>query len=79
MKSRCGTCNYRAKRIRLNTELITKPANLLEYVLVHEMVHLIVPNHGTRFVALMDEHSPAWREARSAERQAIVPAAMDSR
>lgn len=65
MKSRWGSCNYRTRRIRLNTELVTKPPHLLEYVLVHEMVHVIVPNHGRRFVALMDEHYPTWREARS--------------
>ncbi len=65
MKTRWGTCNYRTGHIRLNTELVTKPADLLEYVLVHEMVHLIVPNHGARFVALMNEHYPSWREARA--------------
>ena len=65
MKTRWGTCNHRAKQIRLNTELVTKPSHLLEYVLVHEMVHLIAPNHGPRFVGLMDEYYPSWREARS--------------
>ena len=65
MKTRWGTCNYRTKHVRLNTELVTKPAGLLEYVVVHEMVHLIVPNHGSRFVALMNEHSPSWRDARA--------------
>ena len=65
MKTRWGTCNYRTGHIRLNTELVTKPACLLEYVLVHEMVHLIVPNHGARFVALMKQHYPSWREARA--------------
>lgn len=65
MKTRWGTCNYRTKHIRLNTELVTKRSHLFEYVLVHEMVHLIVPNHGARFVALMNEHYPAWREARA--------------
>ena len=65
MKTRWGTCNYRTKHIRLNTELVTKPAALLEYVVVHEMVHLIVPNHGRRFVALMNEHYPSWRGARA--------------
>ena len=65
MKTRWGTCNSRTGHIRLNTELVTKPGHLLEYVLVHEMVHLIVPNHGARFVALMNEHYPAWREARA--------------
>jgi predicted metal-dependent hydrolase len=49
----------------LNTELIKKPKDLLEYVIVHEMVHLIVPRHDVRFVALMDRHHPTWREARA--------------
>jgi predicted metal-dependent hydrolase len=65
MTTRWGTCNYRTKHIRLNTELVTKPSYLLEYVVVHEMVHLIVPNHGARFVSLMSEHYPSWREARA--------------
>jgi len=65
MKSRWGTCNHRTGHIRLNTELVTKPACLLDYVLAHEMVHLIVPNHGARFVALMNAHYPSWREARA--------------
>jgi len=65
MKTRWGTCNYRTRHLRLNTELVTKPRRLLEYVLVHEMVHLIVPNHGARFVALMNAHYPSWREARA--------------
>ena len=65
MKTRWGSCNHRTKHIRLNTELVTKPSHLLDYVLLHEMVHLIVPNHGARFVALMNEHYPSWREARS--------------
>ena len=65
MKSRWGSCNHRMKHIRLNTELVTKPSHLLEYVLVHEMVHLIVPNHGPRFVALMNQRYPSWREARA--------------
>jgi predicted metal-dependent hydrolase len=65
MKSRWGSCNHRTRHIRLNTELVTKPNHLLEYVLVHELVHLIVPNHGKRFVALMDEHYPTWRGVRA--------------
>jgi len=65
MKTRWGTCNHRTKHIRFNTELVTKRADLLEYVVVHEMVHLIVPDHGSRFVALMNEHYRSWREARA--------------
>ena len=65
MKTRWGRCNHRAGTIRLNTELVKKPNELLEYVVVHEMVHLIAPTHSERFVQLMDEHYPSWREARA--------------
>ena len=64
MKTRWGSCNHRARHIRLNTELVKKPRDLLEYVVVHEMVHLIESTHSERFVALLNEHYPAWREAR---------------
>lgn len=64
MKTKWGGCNYKAKHIRINTELIKKPKDLLEYVIVHEMVHLIEPTHSDRFVALMDMHYPTWRDAR---------------
>lgn len=65
MKTKWGSCNHQAGHIRLNTELVKKPKDLLEYVVVHEMAHLVVPTHGERFVALLDEHYPAWREARA--------------
>ena len=65
MKTKWGACNHPARNIRLNTELAKKPKDLLEYVVVHEMVHLIEPNHNERFVALMTKHYPTWREARA--------------
>lgn len=65
MKTKWGSCNHRARRIRLNTELVKKPKDLLEYVIVHELAHLIEPTHSARFVALLDEHYPTWREARA--------------
>ena len=65
MKTKWGSCNHRSGRIRLNTELVKKPKDLLEYVVVHEMVHLLEPTHSERFVALLQEHRPAWREARA--------------
>lgn len=65
MKTKWGSCNHRAGNIRLNTELVKKPKDLLEYVVVHEMVHLIEPKHSERFLALMTKHYPAWREARA--------------
>ncbi len=65
MKTRWGGCNYRSGTIRLNTELVKKPKDLLEYVLVHELAHLVEPTHSERFVALMTRHYPAWRVARA--------------
>ena len=65
MKTKWGGCNHRARTIRLNTELVKKPKDLLEYVVVHEMLHLIEPTHSDSFVALLDEHYPSWREARA--------------
>jgi predicted metal-dependent hydrolase len=64
MKTKWGGCNHHAKTIRLNTELAKKPRDLLEYVVVHEMIHLVEPSHSERFLALLDKHYPAWREAR---------------
>jgi Predicted metal-dependent hydrolase len=64
MKTRWGACNHRAGTIRLNTELVKKPRDLLEYVIVHEMLHLIEPTHGARFVDLVEGYYPTWREAR---------------
>jgi len=65
MKTKWGSCNHRAGHIRLNTELVKKPRDLLEYVIVHEMAHLIEPTHSDRFVAILDQHYPSWREARA--------------
>ena len=65
MKTKWGSCNHRARTIRLNTELVKKPKDLLEYVVVHEMLHLMVPTHSQRFLGLMSQHYPAWREARA--------------
>jgi len=65
MKTKWGSCNHRARSIRLNTELVKKPKDLLEYVVVHEMLHVIAPTHSEQFLALMSKHYPAWREARA--------------
>jgi predicted metal-dependent hydrolase len=65
MKTKWGSCNVRVRRIRLNTELVKKPRDLLEYVVVHELVHLLVPKHSERFATMMSEHYPGWREARA--------------
>ena len=65
MKTKWGGCNHRAGNIRLNTELAKKPKDLLEYVVVHEMLHLVEPTHSERFVLLLEQHYPNWREARA--------------
>jgi predicted metal-dependent hydrolase len=65
MKTKWGGCARRARHIRLNTELVKKPRDLLEYVVVHEMLHLIEPAHSERFLALLSKHCPTWREARA--------------
>ena len=64
MKTRWGSCNPRTGDIRLNTELAKKSRECLEYVLVHELVHVLEPSHNHRFKALMDRFMPAWRAAR---------------
>lgn len=61
MKTQWGSCNPSANTIRLNTELARKPRECLEYILVHEMTHLLEPTHNTRFVVLMDQFMPTWR------------------
>jgi len=66
MKTRWGSCNPRARTIRLNTELATKPPVLLEYIMVHELVHLLEPSHNARFVALMERYLPDWKLHRDA-------------
>jgi len=64
MKTKWGSCNHTAGHIRLNTELVKKPRDLLEYVVVHEMVHLREPTHSDAFLAILAEHWPQWRESR---------------
>lgn len=62
MKTKWGTCNREAKRIWLNLELAKKPERCLEYIIVHEIVHILERNHTERFVAIMDKTMPPWRE-----------------
>ncbi len=65
MKTKWGSCNPATRSIRLNTELAKKPRSCLEYIVLHEMVHLLDATHGAKFVGLMDRHMPAWRESRN--------------
>lgn len=66
MKTRWGTCNAEARRIWLNLELAKKPMQCLEYIVAHEMTHLIARHHNEHFVALMNKHLPQWRAQRAA-------------
>lgn len=61
MKTKWGSCNPEAGSIRLNSELVRKPPECLEYIVVHEMVHLLEPTHNSRFVGFMDKFLPKWR------------------
>jgi len=66
MKTRWGSCNPGSGAIRLNTELARKPAECLEYIVVHEMAHLLEPTHNERFAALMSKWLPHWQHLRQA-------------
>jgi predicted metal-dependent hydrolase len=65
MKSRWGSCNPVARTIRLNSELAKRAPEYLEYVVVHELTHILEASHGARFRALMDRFLPGWRELRA--------------
>jgi predicted metal-dependent hydrolase len=64
MKTKWGSCNPKTGNIRINTELARKPKECLEYIVVHELIHLIESKHGERFVKLMDASLPDWRRLR---------------
>ncbi len=66
MKTKWGTCNAKAKRIWINLELAKKPVECLEYILVHEMVHLLERHHNDRFIAYMDKYAPKGTHQRAA-------------
>ncbi len=70
MKTKWGTCKHQAGRIRFNTELAKKPVECLEYIVVHEMAHLLEPTHNACFVALMDHYLPSWKILRDELNQA---------
>ena len=65
MKTKWGSCTPRRRSIRLNSELAKKPRECLEYVIVHELVHLLEPSHNARFVSMMDKFMPQWHQHRN--------------
>jgi hypothetical protein len=64
MKTRWGSCSPSTARLLFNLELAKKPPACIEYIVVHELAHLLVPTHNERFVAIMDEFVPNWRVLR---------------
>ena len=62
MRTRWGTCNHRTKVIWMNVRLAEKPLGCIEYVVLHELVHTAVPDHGERFKAMMNRYMPDWKE-----------------
>lgn len=65
MKTKWGSCHVQNKRILLNLELAKKPPECLEYIVVHELVHLLERKHSERFIALLDTFYPSWREVKA--------------
>ncbi|BDD86068.1 M48 family metallopeptidase [Desulfofustis limnaeus] len=72
MKTKWGSCNREARRVWLNLELVKKPIHCLEYVVVHELMHLLERTHSERFVALMDQHLPGWRLTRAELQEGLL-------
>lgn len=64
MKTKWGTCNIEERRIWINLQLVKKPPECLEYVLIHELVHLLEKNHTNRFQALIETFYPSWENAK---------------
>ncbi len=65
MKTKWGTCNIDKKRIWLNLQLVKKPPECLDYVIIHELVHLLERDHTNRFQSLMEQYCPTWRDAKA--------------
>jgi predicted metal-dependent hydrolase len=64
MTTRWGTCNITKQKIWLNLQLAKKTPECLEYVILHELLHLVEKNHNEHFVSLMDAYMPYWREVK---------------
>ena len=64
MRTRWGSCNTRSRKIIFNLDLIKKKPEFIEYVVLHEIVHIKIPNHGSTFKAMLDKYIPTWRDIR---------------
>lgn len=65
MKTKWGTCNRDKKRIWLNLELAKKPVHCIEYIIVHELAHLLERTHNANFISYMDHYLPEWKHLKS--------------
>ena len=73
-KSRWGSCNYSTKSITFSSYLLLLPIDCIEHIVVHEMAHLLVPNHSTNFYKTMENHFPNWKEIRKKTKYPILGA-----
>ena len=73
MKTRWGSCTPKTRRVRLNLELAKRSPECLEYIVVHELVHLLESSHNSRFKALMDQFYPDWRRCRKELHSLVIP------
>lgn len=71
-KTKWGTCNPRDKRIWINLQMVSKPVECLEYVVLHELIHLKIKNHGPKFIEMMDKYMPNWRDVKKALNEQIL-------
>ena len=72
MTTRWGTCNTNTKKIWFNLQLAKKPIECIEYIILHELAHLKVKNHGNDFVAILDSYMPFWRETKKKLNEQIL-------
>jgi len=72
MKTLWGSCNTRSESIIFNLELIKKPGHCIEYIVAHEMTHLVERLHNAKFAAILDNHIPNWRQVKDDLNEFIV-------
>lgn len=72
MKTLWGSCNTRSKHLIFNLELIKKPTQCIEYIVAHEMTHLVERLHNSKFIAILDNHIPNWRQLKDELNEFIV-------
>ena len=72
MKTRWGTCDNKKKNIWFNLELIKKPDSCIQYVVVHELAHLLERKHNDKFISLLDQFLPKWRHEKDELNQFVL-------